>query len=119
MSWDSNPYYSPEKFGLRTIGEAEFSSGAYEFDTSVLWQDATTGAFYVADDAGCSCPSPFESLGRDGMKPVERLQDLLDYLDERERDSYRYSDDGWDKGAKAQIDDECAKLVRLYMEARA
>jgi hypothetical protein len=117
MSWDSNPYSSPEKFGLRTIGEAEFSDGCYQFDTTVVWQDIETGAFYYADDSGCSCPSPFEGEDRTTITQIERLQDLIDHLEKRKTESYRYTSE-WDTSAKAEIDGECASLVQAYREAR-
>lgn len=55
----TNVYYEPEKFGLTVVGELEYSSGDYEFDTRVVWQHAD-GKFYTARDSGCSCPVPFE-----------------------------------------------------------
>lgn len=113
----NNIYYSPEKFGLRTIGEAEFSSGCYEFDTSVVWQDVETGAMFYADDLGCSCPSPFEDLGRGDLTEITRPQDLIDYLEGRKRCSYRYTSD-YDTSAKAEIDGECAGLIQAYLKAR-
>lgn len=111
-------YYSPEKFGLRVIGEAEFSSGSYEFDTVVLWRDTETGAFYTAQDSGCSCPMPFEAIGREQMTRIERLQDLLDYLDKAKADSYNYNTD-LDYYAEdvTRIDAACAALVDKYREA--
>jgi hypothetical protein len=57
-----NIYYDPEKFGLTTVGEVELSSGSYEFDLFVVWQDST-GRYLWGQDSGCSCPSPFESHG--------------------------------------------------------
>ena len=56
-------YYDPEKFGLTTIGEADFSSGSYEFDLFVVWQDNATGDLLWGQDSGCSCPSPFDFQG--------------------------------------------------------
>lgn len=52
-------YYSPEKFGLTQIAEVELSEPCYSFDMLVVWKDAQ-GNKYSAQDAGCSCPSPFE-----------------------------------------------------------
>lgn len=54
-----NVYYNPEAFGLTPVAELECSSGGYEFDTIVVWSDAT-GTLLWAHDAGCSCPTPFE-----------------------------------------------------------
>ncbi|NUR82197.1 MAG: hypothetical protein HOQ21_17435 [Dermatophilaceae bacterium] len=109
----SNIYYDPEKFGLRTVGEAEFSSGDYQFDTTVVWQDTETGAVYFADDAGCSCPSPFEFMGRADITRIERMQDLIDHLEERKRESYYYERDS------AGIDAECADLILAAGKAKS
>lgn len=117
MSWH-NIYSTPEAFGLSTVGEVEWSDGCYQFDLTVVWRDVETGAFYYADDSGCSCPAPFENDSRESITKIERLQDLIDHLEERKRDSYRYTDNEWDKSAVAGIDGECAALVQAYRQAR-
>lgn len=109
----SNIYYDPEKFGLRTIGEVEFSSGSYEFDTTVVWQDVETGALYVGDDSGCSCPCPFEGMGRDNLHPIDGLQTLLDYLDKRKAESYYY-----ESADATEVAAECIALVNKVRDAR-
>lgn len=55
-----DPYYNPEKFGLEIFTEFD-NGGSYEFDMFVVWKDAN-GNYYWATDAGCSCPSPFETF---------------------------------------------------------
>lgn len=55
----SDVYYSPEDFGLEIVTEVEWSGGSYEFDKTVIWKD-NAGQLYLAEDSGCSCPSPFE-----------------------------------------------------------
>ena len=107
-----NIYYNPEKFGLRPVGEAEFSSGGYEFDTTVVWQDVETGALYYADDSGCSCPSPFEADSRATITRIERMQDLIDHLEERKVECYRYEFD------KAGIDTDCGALIEAVRKAK-
>lgn len=86
----SNIYYNPEKFGLVIVGEVEFSSDSYGFDTSVVWRDVETGALYYGDDSGCSCPCPFEDTGCADLHKVERTQDLIDYFEGRKGESYLY-----------------------------
>lgn len=81
MSYDANVYYHPEKSGLTTTGEVDFSSGCYEFDYTVVWRDAS-GQLYYADDSGCSCPSPFETTGMDDLTPCT-LADLQAHLEKR------------------------------------
>lgn len=58
--YDSNIYYSPEKFDLAPLAELELSEPDYSFDTLVVWRHTKTGRLYWAHDSGCSCPSPFE-----------------------------------------------------------
>lgn len=83
--WDSNIYYSPGKFGLEIVGEIDRSDGCYQFDYVVVWRDPVSGLFYWAQDAGCSCPSPFEDF--------TKLEDLtvlncIEDLDGIEENSY-------------------------------
>lgn len=104
-----NIYYTPEAFGLQQIGEAEFSSGSYEFDTTVVWRDVETGEFFYAEDSGCSCPTPFESHDRTTITKIERLQDLLDHLTERMR--------GHDD--ESTVGRSCIALVNAYLEAKS
>lgn len=106
----SNIYSDPQKFGLAIVGEVEFSSGSYEFDTSVVWRDVETGALYYADDSGCSCPSPFQDTGRDDLKKIGRTQDLIDYFEGRKRDSYRYDPED-NPEEVSRIDAEVGELI--------
>lgn len=59
MSYDDNPYYKPENYGLVTVGEYEFTDPCYSFDTLVIWRSEQ--GLYIATDSGCSCPIPFEN----------------------------------------------------------
>lgn len=106
----SNIYDDPEKFGLAIVGEVEFSSGAYEFDTSVVWRDADTGDLFYADDSGCSCPIPFEGVGRNDLQKVGRPQDLIDYFETRKRDS-SYYDPSDEYGNTSRIDAQVGELI--------
>ena len=80
MSWDDNPYSYPEKHGLQTVGEVEWSDGGYQFDLTVVWRNPETGQLYIAEDSGCSCPSPFENFDGvedlDAVTPHEAIQRL-------------------------------------------
>jgi hypothetical protein len=55
----TNPYYSPEKFGLALVAEHELSEPCYSFDILAVWRGPA--GLYLGTDAGCSCPSPFEN----------------------------------------------------------
>lgn len=62
MGWNTpDVYYQPEKFGLKIIADVEWDHEDYQFNMTVVWQDED-GNFYMADDSGCSCPSPFENV---------------------------------------------------------
>lgn len=107
---DYNVYYSPEQFNLRTIGEVEFSSGSYEFDLTVIWQDVTTGELYYFDDSGCSCPSPFGSTSLSDLHHIQRLQVLIDHLESRVKEVYDHED-------RQRLSGECGQLVQTVREA--
>lgn len=79
QSWRSNVEYHPEHFLLTVIDVIE-TGGAYEFDTSILWQHAN-GTFWYAHDSGCSCPTPFEGYDfNEGLEQVRNLDHLEDLL---------------------------------------
>ncbi|MGW9196092.1 DUF7574 domain-containing protein [Micromonospora chersina] len=84
----SDLYGSPEKFGLETIGEVDFSSGSYEFDLTVVWRRQFDGAFVYGEDAGCSCPSPFEDFGVDGLTRITSLEAFKAHLATRMAETY-------------------------------
>lgn len=59
-----NMYDNPEKFGLKLIGMVDIA-GSYQFDMFVVWKDGRR--FCYAQDAGCSCPTPFEDQAKDDL----------------------------------------------------
>lgn len=100
--------YQPENYGFRQIGEVDFSSGSYEFDLTTVWQHVESGEFFMADDSGCSCPSPYEDVRSvDDLTPIPRLQVLVDHLNERNKDNYSGDRSG-----------EIADLVSAYRNAK-
>lgn len=98
----TNIYYSPEKYGLRTIGEVEWRDYSYEFDLTVVWQDINTGHLFTADDAGCSCPSPFDDIGLNDLTPLADWSAVNHHLLTRLTNE-RYDDTGERERAVAQI----------------
>lgn len=67
-------YNQPEAFGLTPVGELDDPNANWSFDTFVVWQHED-GSFYFAQDAGCSCPSPFENYtSLDGAEKVESIE---------------------------------------------
>jgi hypothetical protein len=108
-----NIHSEPEAFGLTAFGEVEFSSGSYEFDTLVVWRDAT-GAFLYAEDSGCSCPEPF---GQIDLRTVKRAtaHEIAARIQERQR-----ARDANYGGVEPPTygSDQAAALIERLMQAR-
>lgn len=62
---DYTVYSHPEKYGL-TLVESRNRGEAYSFDMFIIWHDSR-GVAYWGQDAGCSCPTPFEGQGLDTL----------------------------------------------------
>jgi hypothetical protein len=86
----SNIYYNPEDFGLETIGEFDWYEESYEFDITAVWK-SKRGEYWIGNDSGCSCPSPFEDFrdinDLDGPYKKSELKKRLNYM-VTERDYY-------------------------------
>ncbi len=76
----SNIYDNPEHFGLSIFGDVEYSSGCWEFDTLVIWEDEQGGLWW-ARDSGCSCPIPFEHENRETIRPIRSVEDAAKAFD--------------------------------------
>ena len=64
-----NIYYNPEDHGLTIVASVD-AGGDYDYDTLLVFEDAD-GNLYWADDAGCSCPVPFEDYeGVGDLNPI-------------------------------------------------
>ena len=61
----SNVYYDPERDALITVATVD-AGAMYEFQIFCVWHRpgprGGKGTYFWADDAGCSCPSPFEDF---------------------------------------------------------
>lgn len=93
MSWNTpDPYYNPEHFGLELVGSIEWVGESYEFNMTAVWKESR-GKYYIADDSGCSCPSPFEDYTKkeelDGPMNKRSLESALRYR-LKERTDSRY-----------------------------
>jgi hypothetical protein len=78
-----NIYYNPEKFGLRLVGQVEWTGAPGEHDQTVIWSADEIIRFYYADeiirfyytdDAGGSCPAPFEDKGVDALTKASKKE---------------------------------------------
>ena len=74
-----NPYYGPEKLGLRalTLNEPDLS---YEYNMLLFVKPNGSNEVYWAHDSGCSCPTPFEDY--EGETQEEVLQKMERVRDE-------------------------------------
>lgn len=85
----SNIYYSPEEYGLEVVGAIERSGDCYQFDMVVVWKQAR-GKYWIGQDSGCSCPSPFEDIydvnSLDGPYNKDGLRKRLNWIRENESD---------------------------------
>ena len=74
------PYYSAPEY-LKHLYTLDDPNASYSFDTVIVVQDTRDGLVYAAHDAGCSCPSPFEShTFPTDFAQVNTTGDLLDYI---------------------------------------
>ena len=108
-------YNQPEQFGLKIVGSVEWQEPCYSFDTTVVWEglDESGVIYYVASDAGCSCPSPFDGLtSLDKVDFASRkVHDVIDFLNLRNATgTFRSEEDI--AGAQAEIMDITSKLMR-------
>lgn len=86
-----NIYYSPQDYGLEIVGEFDWSEPDYSFDMLVVWKEKR-GKYWVGNDSGCSCPSPFEEVydmnSLDGPYTKDGLRKRLDWLIEERQGGY-------------------------------
>lgn len=84
-------YYNPQDYGLEVLGEIERSDGCYQFDMLVVWRESR-GQYWIGEDSGCSCPSPFENLTElnelDGPYNKKGLKSRLTWIMDNDQYSY-------------------------------
>lgn len=102
-------YYHPENYGLKVVAETEWTDFAYGFDLTVVWVDESSGLFYMADDSGCSCPTPFSDFHRGNITPIENLQQLIDHVESRIKYSRQSAD---------YLEGQKAKLIQAYRDTK-
>jgi len=86
-----NPYYHPEKLGLKmeTLDEPDL---CYEYNTLVFWT-LGNGRVFTAQDTGCSCPEPFERY------EVETIEEFYKEVEQVESpEAAQKIIEGWCKG---------------------
>jgi hypothetical protein len=108
MSWDNNPYYDPKAFGLELVGSIDWDLESYQFNMTVVWKESR-GKYYLADDSGCSCPSPFEGTAKedlDGPMDKRSLEAALRY-----RAKTQAKEDGYYGRPRAELEKEVRELL--------
>lgn len=81
----SNIYYNPADFGLETVGEFDWAEPDYSFDLCVVWKEKR-GRYFVGNDSGCSCPSPFEDMKMEDLMGPYTKMELKAYLEAQVRE---------------------------------
>jgi hypothetical protein len=84
--YDPDLYGQPEAFGLELVGSIDLDNESYQFNILAVLHEPTTDKFYIIQDSGCSCPSPFEDhTSRDALgepltahEAVKRIQSSVD-----------------------------------------
>lgn len=80
-SYTGNPYYNPEACGLELLGIAE-KEPEWDFYILGLWRDKETGELFLAQDSGCSCPTPFEEFtSLDKLTRIKKIEDFDKFVD--------------------------------------
>jgi len=92
--YDPDLYSQPEAFGLELVGSIDLDNESYQFNILAVLHEPPTDKFYIIQDSGCSCPSPFENhTGREALgEPLtahETVKRVLDAV--AEASEYRYS----------------------------
>lgn len=86
-------YNQPEEYGLEVVGEFDWCEPDYSFDLLVVWKESR-GKYWIGEDSGCSCPSPFEDYydinQLDGPYNKKGLSDRLAWL-VKERSTHGYN----------------------------
>jgi hypothetical protein len=71
----TNIYSDPAAFGYELVGMIEREPD-YDFNMLCVWRQLSDGRLFWAEDAGCSCPSPFEDYtdpaGSEWISPIDR-----------------------------------------------
>lgn len=103
----SNIYYNPEDFGLETVGQMDWTEPNWDFDMLVVWKEKR-GRYWIGEDSGCSCPSPFENVTDinelDGPYTKDGLRKRINYrIEERGSDRWGYT--------KAQLQRSASEIL--------
>lgn len=112
----NNPdvYYQPEAFGLTPLGQLDDPDADWSFDIFSVWKHES-GKIYYGEDAGCSCPSPFEdATSLDHLTEVVSMFDFIDAVTD-----YFNSIAPWDDGYNSRLNWESPDLDHKWKSFKA
>lgn len=76
------------------VGSADMDGNlSYEFNEVRVFKHALHGGLLIAQDSGCSCPSPFESAVVDDGKFLDTLADFDAFVAEHEVTTTKWNED--------------------------
>lgn len=105
---------------LEEIAEIDWDRASWQFNLSRILRHTETGDLYRADDAGCSCPIPFELTTVGDLDVISRVQDWDDYIFEMNggADAYYDAEARGDLGYNLDpvVIEEAAKIRRLISD---
>ncbi|ROR95461.1 hypothetical protein EDD28_0102 [Salana multivorans] len=78
---EENPHIRSDRF--RWIDSIDWDEESYQFNMTDAWLDTETGDVLVADDSGCSCPTPFEDTRLNDTTKIAHLKDLDAHVADR------------------------------------
>lgn len=98
-------YYN-EMDGLEFIGEIEWNNYSWEFDLTGVWK-TKRGEYWIGDDSGCSCPSPFENF-----RGIEDLDGPYNKADLRKRLEWKVTNSEYGHGrSEAELRKDISDLL--------
>lgn len=103
-----NIYYTPEEYGLKVVGVID-TGGSYEFDMTVVLKDEDDNLFYV-QDAGCSCPTPFEDKDMEDLTKIDSIEQLEEAVLEYHKYAYE------NEREKAELRKDARNLIKEYFK---
>lgn len=71
--------------GFELIYALEWDNEAYQFNLTGLWKRTSDGTLWMANDSGCSCPTPWENTKE--LERVFSVDQLKELRREREREN--------------------------------
>jgi hypothetical protein len=83
-TWTSNPYYNPEKCGLKIVGSVG-DGGGYDWHVVLVFEHPDTAQLYMWGGAGCSCYEPCDDVrSLADLTPLRSCQEFRRFVADEE-----------------------------------